>query len=70
MIMISSLVLDVRKELPTVNPYKSMDPNCPNGISPKTLMIKSLAYDSGFVKAAYRLFTTCAENRKISSEWN
>ena len=35
--MISSLVLDVRKELPTVNPYKSMDPNCPNGMSPKTL---------------------------------
>ena len=57
-------VLDVKKELSKVNPCKSMGPD---GIHPK--IIKSLANDSGFVEAAYRLFTTCAENRKIPSEW-
>ena len=30
---------------------------------------RSLANDSGFVEAAYRLFTTCAENLKIPSQW-
>ena len=57
-------VLDVKKELSKVNPCKSMGPD---GIHPK--IIKSLANDSDFVEAAYRLFTTCAENRKIPSEW-
>ena len=51
-------VLDVKKELSKVNPCKSMGPD---GIHPK--IIRSLANDSGFVEAAYRLFTTCAENR-------
>ena len=53
-------VLDVKKELSNVNPCKSMGPD---GIHPK--IIKSLANDSGFVEAAYRLFTTCAENRRF-----
>ena len=39
----------------------------PDGIHPK--IIKSLANNSGFVEAAYRLFTTCTEDRKIPSEW-
>jgi len=57
-------IQDVKKELLKVNPSKSMGPD---GIHPK--IIRALASDSGFVKASYELFTSCAENRRIPPEW-
>ena len=57
-------IQDVKKELLKVNPNKSMGPD---GIHPK--IVRALASDSGFVKASYELFTTCAENRRIPPEW-
>ena len=55
---------DVREELLNVNPGKSMGPD---GIHPK--VIKCLAENSDFVNAIYKLFTVCATNCRIPSDW-